>query len=79
MFRSVGFHHAHTVLWRQLGVVAEIIMIVVVVVIIVIIMATATVIGCFLSAVHCSKHFTDLNSFNLRNSPTDWVLVLSPF
>lgn len=42
-------------------------------------MATATVIGCFLCAVYCSKHFTDLNSFNLCNSPTEWVLVLSPF
>lgn len=78
MFSSVGFHHAHTVLWRQLGVVVEIIMIVVVVVII-IIMATATMIGCFLCAVYCSKHFTELNSFNLCNSPTEWVLLLSPF
>lgn len=67
MFRSVGFHHAHTVLWRQPGVVVEIIMIVVVVIMI---MATATVIGCFLCALYCSKHFTGLNSFNLCNSPT---------
>lgn len=66
---------------EQLGVVVEIIMIVVVVIIIImiIIMATATVIGCFLCALYCSKHFTDRNSFNLCNSPTERVLLLSPF
>lgn len=44
--------------------VVGIITMVVVVIIIIIIAATATVIGCFLCALYCAKHFTDLNSFN---------------
>ena len=48
--------------WRQPGVV-EIIMLVIIITV-----AAVTIIGCFLHALHYSKHFTDPNLYN--NSAT---------